>query len=171
MRGYENGEYRIQMASPNLEWTLLDGSPVFSGDVDVQVTARKVSPAGGQAYALLFRATDINQLYRFAVSPDAKEYSLGKFSGSETNPRYDALVFWTSSSKINGGSAPNTLRVVCEGARIDLYVNGEFLRSHTDSSYLNGMVGMDAISFDSVSGVDARFDNLSVYRFGERPLD
>ena len=171
-RGYRDGEYQIQIGWANSEWPVIEGSDSLSGDIDVQVTARHVDSGGERAYALLFRAADDDHLYRFAVAAGTQEYSLGKFDVDSTgNPEYDALVPWSVSSAINGGNDPNVLRAVCQGSQIMLYVNGVFLQSVSDSSYLEGRVGMDAISFANTSGVDARFDNLTVYRPGERPPD
>ena len=164
-RGYRDGEYQIQIGRANMEWPIIEGSPTFSADIDVRLSARLVGSAGGeQAYALLFRAEDDDHLYRFAVSPATREYSLGKFWVDKFgNPAYDALVPWTISSAIGGGGIPDHLRVVCKGPQIGLFVNQVFLQAVSDSSYLSGRVGMDAIAFASSTGVDARFDDLVVF--------
>jgi len=76
-------------------------------------------------------------------------------------------VGWTSSLHVNPGQAVNHLRVARDGSDIVLYVNGHYLTTVTDSSFLGWLrVGLTASAYDDPN-VDARFDNFKVFSVGD----
>ena len=164
-RGYVNGEYRIWLRDADLEWVILDGSPQLGSSYDVEIKARLVGGGGNKAYALVFSAPDADHYYRFAISSTNREYSLGKIDGNV----YISIRNWTYSGHIKGGIDTNLMRVVRDGSRIDLYVNGQLLTTASDGSYASGKVGMDAVNFTDPNGLDVRFDDLTVYDVHARP--
>lgn len=71
------------------------------------------------------------------------------------------LVDWTTSDKINTGPALNTLRVVCLGDYLALYINGEFMGDAIDDTYTRGQVGLAAAAASRL-GLTVEYDNLTV---------
>ncbi len=76
-------------------------------------------------------------------------------AGVETN-----IVSWTSSSVIRTGTSPNQIEVRISGLKLDLYINGQFITSVTDSAgYHRGRVGF----YTSDAG-EVAFDDLEINR-------
>lgn len=71
------------------------------------------------------------------------------------------LVDWTVSDKINIGPARNSIRAVCAGDYLAMYVNDQFVGEATDDTYQSGQVGLVA-SAANVLGLRVEFDNLSI---------
>ncbi|MDL1883344.1 hypothetical protein FBR01_06805 [Anaerolineae bacterium CFX8] len=71
------------------------------------------------------------------------------------------LVDWTTSDKINTGPALNTLRAVCLGDYLALYINGEFMGDAIDDTYTRGQVGLAAAAASRL-GLTVEYDNLTV---------
>jgi len=57
-------------------------------------------------------------------------------------PREDVLVTGKSSNFVTGLGKTNQIAVRAQGSTIDLYINGHFLRSATDSSFSHGQIGV-----------------------------
>jgi len=55
----------------------------------------------------------------------------------------------------------NHIQVICDGPRLALIVNGEFIAEVYDSTFIDGDIGLIVGSFD-IPGVDIWFDNLMV---------
>jgi hypothetical protein len=103
--------------------------------------------------------------YYFLVSGDGF-YSVRKGEAESVNP----LVDWTSHSSINTGPASNTIRAVCIGSYLALYVNDRFVVETEDSTYGSGYAGLSVAAFadDSAGNVaeanaDIAFDNLTIW--------
>jgi hypothetical protein len=71
------------------------------------------------------------------------------------------LVDWTVSDKINIGPARNSIRAVCAGDYLAMYVNDQYVGEATDDTYQSGQVGLVA-SAANVLGLRVEFDNLSI---------
>lgn len=72
-----------------------------------------------------------------------------------------ALVDWTSSDAIRKAPAQNSIRAVCMGNYLALYVNGQFMADATDDTYNEGQVGLVGASASRL-GLTVDFDNLTV---------
>ncbi|MFQ5856087.1 MAG: hypothetical protein ACE5LU_10630, partial [Anaerolineae bacterium] len=66
--------------------------------------------------------------------------------------------------------APNLLRVVVQGSEINLYINGVLQATVTDGTFSDGQLALIATNLADTEGADIYFDNLTVYRVGERPV-
>jgi len=155
---YLNGEYQILVKRTN--WYVGVTPGVRCTDYAIEVEGRFASSAYG-AYGILFGITDDWDEYMFRVDGD-QYYSLWKKTGGD----WEALVGWTSSLHVNPGQAVNHLRVARDGSDIVLYVNGHYLTTVTDSSFLGWLrVGLTASAYDDPN-VDARFDNFTVFSVG-----
>ena len=95
-----------------------------------------------------------------------EDYGFLIYNGSE--PKYEVIlhkagvetkmVDWTPSSVIRTGSTPNQLEVRIRDAKLDFYINGQFITSITDTAnYKRGRVGF----YTSDTG-EVAFDDLEI---------
>jgi hypothetical protein len=159
--GYQSGEYRMYLKTSNASFMATPGL-VLPEDYRISVNARQAAGSGG-AYGVVFGVRTVGseqEYYRFAVRPDAGQYSLERVDLSGTGT---TLITWTSNAAILSGAQVNNLRVDRIGSEIELFTNGALLQAFTDVSFTG--VGRDsgiwARSYDSGS-VDMRFDLFRV---------
>jgi hypothetical protein len=127
-----DGVYRAQTGPGGYTWGL---NEVEHTDVVIEVAANQTSAHENNGYGVMCRADPSNNGdgYYFLVSGDGF-YSIRKGEADNVNP----LVDWTSHSAINTGQASNTVRAVCIGNYLALYVNDRFLAEIEDSGYGSG---------------------------------
>ncbi len=94
--------------------------------------------------------------YLFLIQGNG-QYAIMRARGRDVRP----LVEWTPSDTIIQGQEVNTLRAVCVGDYLALYINGEFVADATDDTYSEGQVGLMASAATRL-GVSVEFDNLVV---------
>ena len=94
--------------------------------------------------------------YLFLIQGNG-QYAIMRARGRDVRP----LVEWTASDKIIQGQEVNSLRAVCVGDYLALYINGEFVADATDTTYSEGQVGLMASAATRL-GVSVEFDNLVV---------
>jgi hypothetical protein len=152
--GYHEGAMRVRVNVPNrLAWASAGRK---LSDFHLSVEATQVAGPDDNEYGLLVRMQDPDHFYRFSISGDGY-YLVSKYDGEE----WEVLSGdWTPSDAIRLGAATNLLEVVCQGATMAFYVNGELLTEVQDSTYLRGDIGLYAGSFFD-PGVEIHFDNLS----------
>jgi len=94
--------------------------------------------------------------YYFLIGGD------GSYSIRKGRDDIDALVSWARSDVINRGAGSNTIRAVCMGDYLALYVNGEFIADAHDNTYRGGFVGFVAAAAEGTI-VEIAFDNLRIW--------
>lgn len=94
--------------------------------------------------------------YLFLIQGNG-QFAIMRSRGRSLTP----LVDWQQSDKINQGAARNSLRAVCVGTYLAMYINGEFVADATDDTYREGQVGLAASAANRL-GTVIEFDNLSV---------
>lgn len=153
--GVENGIYRIFNASPGYVWGL--NSQAYT-DTVIEVQATPLTSFQDIGSGVMCRADTSNNGdgYYFMVNPNG-HYSIRIGRGSEVAP----LVDWTASPAVHSGIDQNTIRAVCLGNQLAMYVNDELVASVVDNTYSSGYTGLTAAA--SNFGVDISFDNLKVY--------
>ncbi len=128
----------------------------------VEVTTRSVSgdsPTSG--YGLIVHGEKKN-------NNELEDYGLLIFTGDQ--PQYEivmhkegnqkALVPWTKSSVIRGGTNPNRLEVRIKGNELSFYINGQYIDRITDEeNFKRGLVGL--YTSDTAEVV---FDDLEIRR-------
>ena len=124
-----------------------------TGNAGVYGVKCRVQPGGtgGDGYALL-------------ISSDGT-YSIQRVVDGD----YQALLPWTSSSAIVPGNATNHLQAVCDGDRIALFANGQFLGAVTDGTFRSGDISLVAVTFEG-GATEAHFDDLTVTAPTDLPL-
>ena len=159
-----DGVYRAQTGPGGYTWGL---NEMEHTDVVIEVAANKASAHENNGYGVMCRADPSNNGdgYYFLVSGDGF-YSIRKGETDSVNP----LVDWTAHSTINTGQASNTIRAVCIGDYLAIYVNDRFLAETEDSSYSSGYAGLSVAAFEDESAGDVAtvnadivFDNLMIW--------
>ncbi len=151
-----DGVYRITTASEGYIWGLNEQA---HNDVVIEVETNQLSAHENNAYGVMCRADTSNNGdgYYFMISGD-RFYTIAKGEGPEVRP----LVDWTKSNTINGGRARNTIRAVCIGNYLALYVNGKLLAQTNDNTYTSGYTGLSATAFEGGNS-DITFDNMTIW--------
>ncbi len=69
------------------------------------------------------------------------------------------MVNWTQSPLIRGGTNSNQIEVRTNGSQLSMYVNGQFLKSITDTAnYMEGYVGLYTSEINEVAFDDMEID-------------
>lgn len=152
--GVENGVYRAYTMSPGYVWGL---NQQQHRDVILEVDVTPMTPNFQNGYGVMCRADSDGDGYYFMMNPD------GYFSiqmGDRTG--IHALVDWKRSKAIKPDIDRNTIRAVCAGDYLAMYINNTFVAEVNDSTYTAGYTGLSVAAGDN-SDVDAAFDNLAIY--------
>jgi hypothetical protein len=118
--------------------------------------------AGDTGFAgLLFRGTvgGPPSYYVFRISPTG-QFQLAKWL--QDTKQEIVLVNWSDSTSIKKAQASNLVEVIAQGAQITVLANGESLASVSDSTFPEGMIGLEVGS--NAHGV---FDNVKVWELAQ----
>jgi S1-C subfamily serine protease len=151
---YDDGEYIIEVFES--EFTGWASSGDRWGDAMIDVDARQVGGPDDNQYGLFCRYQDGDNFYEFDISGDGY-YAIFVQQDGE----YTTLVKWTATNAIRPGQASNHLTVLCEGDRLAMWINGEFVAEVFDGTFSEGEMALMAGSFDE-AGVVIAFDNLQI---------
>ncbi|MBN1954475.1 MAG: hypothetical protein JW900_05415 [Anaerolineae bacterium] len=124
--------------------------------IDVDATQVSAPSNDNNAYGVMCRVQSDSNGYLLRVSGDGY-YAVHRI----VNDEFEPLVDWTTSTVINMGNATNHLRVVCDGDRLTLIVNGEVLADIRDTTYTSGDIALTATTFEE-EGTEIHYDNLVV---------
>ena len=153
----QDGEYYIRVKIANYLYWGLSGSNW--GNVAVDVDARGVDGTDDNEFGVMCRYQDSDNFYQFGISGDGY-YRLAAW----VNGDFVELVPWDSSDSIKQGKTTNHITVVCDGATLEMRVNGATLISTTDDSLpQSGDVALYVGTFDTPDTTIA-FDNLNIAR-------
>ena len=155
---YTNGEY-ILGTNRSRYYYVVVAKNYKTNNATTHVTVRNVDNADSTlGYGLVVHSFpqpligDIS----FLIDSKKKRYRVVRhFPGSET-----ALVNWTNSSAINGGTEENVLEIRDSGGKADLYINGTLVKNiSTADANSDGVPGVY-----SGDAVKAAFKNLEVIK-------
>ncbi len=160
-RGYQDGEYFIEVYEPNwFVWTHPGGR---FDDVVVEAEARLVSGSPDGHFGLLCRYRPPDSFYYLAITADGYYAILRVENGEPEVLTGDGFLV---ASAIHTGGETNQIRAVCQGEQLSLYVNDVALATVTDAELQRGDVGLAAGSGPD-SSIRVHFDNLVVTVPGE----
>jgi len=151
---YEDGQYSVGVIPEHwVVWSSPGGyvSSDFVMEVSVSADA-EVGFAG-----VIFRKQGDSPFYMLAVTPD------GQYTLATSGPAAAAMWDWRESSYVRTGADTNQLRVVCVGATVTLYVNGQYLDTVRDVAFTDGEVGVIAGTQGGETHALFHFDNFRVY--------
>lgn len=155
-RGYQDGEYFIEVYEPN--WLTWARPGERFDDVDVEADVRWVSGSRDGHFGLLCRYRPEDSFYYFAITDDGYYAILRVSEGVSEVISGDGFL---PSPAIRTGGEANVLRAVCQGEQLTMFVNGEEVASVTDTAFLKGDVGL-AVGSGPDGSIRAHFDNLTV---------
>lgn len=153
---YENHRYRILVNATNADFWSNPG--LYFLNVKVELDAGKTSGPDDNDYGVLCRYQDTENFYFLIISSDGF-YGIGIVEDGEQQLLQPPQMY--QSDFIHTGSSANHIQVICDGPRLALTVNGEFIAEAYDSTFIDGDIGLIVGSFDE-PGVDIWFDNLTV---------
>jgi len=156
--GIVNGEYRIQVFSPNYEVLAVPGHTFR--DVQVEADATRLAGPMQNLFGLACRSINSNNYYFFAISSDGY-YALGKVNNGKIDLLGQEMMAY--NAYIIKGDGLNHLRLDCIGKSLRGIVNGQFIAISDDTDFPSGDVGLVAGAFD-LPGVDVAFDHFIVYK-------
>ncbi|HKQ54191.1 MAG TPA: hypothetical protein VJT74_17575 [Pyrinomonadaceae bacterium] len=164
---YQDGQYHMK-GRPNLYLYMFplnkSGNSLLnysSKDATVKVTARSVdgnSPP--QGYGLIVHG-------KLSARRNLEGYAFVIYTGEE--PKFAVfryrdgvasdIVAWEASPVIRAGPNPNQLEVRASGSQLSYYVNGQFLKSVTDTANMtDGYVGLYTSDVNEVAFDDMEID-------------
>ena len=160
-RGYEEGEYFIQLHEPN--WFVWAYPDEQFEDVSVEVDAYLASGSQDSHFGLLCRHVDEDNFYYFAISADGYYAIFRRVDGGDLEILTGDGSGMTPSPNIRIGEQTNRVLAVCRGDELSLYVNGELLETVSDDAHAQGDVGIGAGSGPE-GNVRVQFDDFIVTR-------
>jgi hypothetical protein len=151
---YADGRYVISVRKTS--WLTWANPGEFFEDVVIDVDARQIEGPDDNNYGVICRYQDVNNFYRILISGDGYYTILKYLDGENTT-----LIQWTATGAINQGNASNHMTVTCEGDRLALVINGQFVAETFDDTFADGDIGLTAGAYDE-PGVSVAFDNVVV---------
>jgi len=156
MTDYDVDKYRIVVNATNADYWSNPG--LDFGDAVITVETLKLSGPDDNNYGVLCRYQGRDNFYFFVISSDGY-YGIGKVENGKQQLLEPEQMY--PSDAILQGNQYNNLRVVCDGPRLVLTVNGEQVAETEDHAFQRGDVGLMVGSFGQ-PGVDVLFDHFTV---------
>ena len=154
---FVDGEFTMSSRSKGFYYVLAGTEDQKSVNADVALTVRNVDDADSSSgIGLVFHSqtTPLQQGYALLLDTKKKKYRIVHHEPKKET----AVVNWTKSDAILGGTAENTLEVRDLSDRIDIYINGTKVNSIKNVyGYANGVVGLYA-----GDGIKAGFKNFEI---------
>lgn len=171
--GYEDGEYHIRVKTPFFSTWRLNTEAGSLTDFALEIDARLIDGYVLNSYGVIFRAADNNNFYCFIVSGYGS-YRIqkvldGKWSQLTVEKQSPNIPNLTMNLLNKEGGKANHLKVICKGAKIDVYANDSLLTTIMNESFTSGYCGLIVNSNESPlretteSNTHVAFDDLKVY--------
>jgi hypothetical protein len=154
--GYLDGFYYVSSLTKGTLIWVSAGVSLSDVVINVEATQAYAGPDSDNAYGVMCRVQSNDDGYLLRVSGDGY-YSIHKRLGDE----YVALVDWATSDVIGQGNSRNDIQAVCDGPRLALIVNGQWLAEASDSTFSEGDVGLVVSTYEEAA-TEVTFDNLVV---------
>jgi|GEM_PF-4461660 len=157
---YSNGELKMQRKTDGFVSTTTTNDNVGEQiDFIAEVDARKISETEDKTdCTILFRLQDNQNFYGFYVQPRGY-YSVWKL----VENKWTKLIDWTESDYVKTGTSTNKLKVVCQGQKMDFYINGHKVDTINDNTFTEGEIALSITSLEESPTTEYRFDNFRVY--------
>jgi hypothetical protein len=143
---YEDGGYFVSSFDPAvITYAYYEGGTFSDTVIDVQTTQIEAPTNDNNGYGVMCRVQPGgNAYYVLRISGDGYASILRK-NEDDSNTM---LVEWTPIGAISQGNSTNDLRVVCEGSRLALYVNGEAAVEASDEAFTEGFIGFAVSTYE-----------------------
>ncbi len=127
------------------------------GDFVLDVDATQVGGPNDNTYGIIFRYQDDRNFYRLDISGDGYFAVFKRKDGVWTK-----VQDYVEAPAVKQGNASNHLQVIARGNQFTFNVNGETLKTFSDSDFPSGNIGVTAGTLFDNAGVQIAFDNLKV---------
>ena len=134
---------------------LVDNMTLLDDDPATYYTD-EITLAGGNGYGVMCRVQPNNDGYILRISGDGYA-GIHYFLEGEPGD----LVDWTVTPHINTGNSRNTIRVICDGPRLALFVNGNLVAEATDTKFTSGDIALTATTYET-EPTKILYDNIRV---------
>jgi hypothetical protein len=142
----ENGQFMWGLSYRNFTDIILD----------VEATQSLAPNNDNNGYGVMCRVQPNDDGYALFISGDGYS-SIFMIENNE----FVTLVDWEFTDAVVLGSNTNSLRAVCDGDNLQLFVNGTLTVSTTDDTFADGDIALAAITFEDEI-TEIHFTNLSV---------
>ncbi len=156
--GYRGGVYVVSaIENGSTMWGVANRS--FDNIViEVDATQVAAGPESNNDYGIVCREQEgSGDGYYLLISGDGFASIYKATAGS-----FETLVEWVESDAVKQGNATNHLKAVCDGSRLELFVNGTSVVSAQDTTYTVGDIALTATTYED-SPTEIHFDNLAVF--------
>jgi hypothetical protein len=160
-RGYAEGEYFIELHDPN--WFAWSNPGAQFDDVSVEVNAYLSAGSQDGHCGVLCRYADADSFYYFAISADGYYGIFGRKEGGGLDVLSGNGDGMTFSPLIRTGGQTNSIRAICQGNELSLYVNGELLETVEDGTHSEGDVGL-GVGSGPQGDTRVQFDDFAATR-------
>ena len=151
-----------------LLWELLPGGKTY-GDFTLMVDATLSNGEHNNGYGIYIRGasnqnTDLATYYRFEFYGDGS-YAIFKGTVDANGTTASSkIVDFTIHPAIQKQGGVNHIMITAKGPSMLLAVNGQHLKTITDSNYTNGSIAFFVSNLQNARpGAQARFSNLNIY--------
>lgn len=163
-----NGVLGLQVEKNKLLWELLPGERAFS---NFALTVKAALSGGDQnnGYGVYFRGvpdqeTDLATYYRFELYGDGSYAIFKGVRDSSGNTIATKMVNYTPSPAIRKRGEVNQIMIIAKGAALSFVVNGQLLKTITDTSYASGSIALFVANLPQAQpGAQAQFSQLALY--------
>ncbi len=163
-----NGTLSLQVEKHNLLWELLPGEKSF-GNFTLTVNAVLSQGDQNNGYGVYIRGasdqgSDLATYYRFELYGDGS-YAIVKgtrdASGHSSSTK---IVDYTLSPAIRTQGKVNQIMIIAKGPALSLVVNGQLLKTISDTSYTSGSIALFVSNLPQAkAGAQATFSQLAIY--------
>ncbi len=155
-RGYQDGDYYIELFTPN--WLSWATPGQRFDDVVVEAEARSVNGGGDGNLGLICRFTSPDNFYYFAVTGDGYYAIILVEDGEPEVLTGDGFL---PSPAVHADNGVYDLRAVCQGDQLSLYVGDQEVATVSDDTWTQGDIGIGVGSGPSGT-IRVNFDNVLV---------
>jgi hypothetical protein len=161
LTNYTGEEYQILVK--NTSWSIMMTPGIQISDGVIVVDMRFASAQGDSSeYGGILFGLDPNNsqnYYHFVVQRNDR-YCIRRHNSSSG---WTDLSCATAAGFLAYPASNNHLKLVRNGSGITAYINGQFLATVSDSTYLGSLrVGLTAAAY-TINNADVRFDNYGIY--------
>ena len=156
---YSNGGLHMQIFKENyFVWSTPDDQDYEN--VHIEVTVLNNGTDSTTAFGILcHQQTVTDSFYYFAITPGG-EYAIAKAALAQTDVFLTNSDQWAQSDVIAQNAASYRVGADCGNGALTLYVDGQQIATVSDSTYVNGGVGVLAWSGQDVASGDVTFDDF-----------